>query len=116
MRVNTLTHPFDFTASQSKISRSDRSDGRERRERSRTMIDARITRSHQTWPPATGTPPPLLACLGPPLDRSQKEKADTKQEHNALSHVTRDILQRCRDELSLGRSSGALNEMRQDGI
>ena len=24
-----------------------------------------------------------------------------------LSHVTRDILQRCREELSLGRSSGA---------
>lgn len=61
---HSLSHPFDSTASQSKISRSDRSDGRERRERSRTTIDAR-TQPHQTWPPgpATGTPPPLLACL-----------------------------------------------------
>ena len=39
--------------------------------------------------------------------RALEEKADTKQEHNALSQVTRDILQRCREELSLGRSSGA---------
>ena len=42
----------------------------------------------------------------------KKEKAETKQEHNALSHITRDILQQCSEEFRPGPEPLGRQDMR----
>ena len=41
-----------------------------------------------------------------------QEKADTKQEPNALSHITRDILQQCSEEFRPGPEPLGRQDMR----